>query len=385
MKSKTKKQSPDLGERLSMTEWKKHYVSTVTAEDDLFPQRESGTNLGRIFVLLLLLHVFIIGAVVLYNIVAPKAPLASRTDGKPQTLNKPVAKTETTSTAARAVTAAPTAKPAEQPAAQKPAPAVAKIDPPATPKPAPKPVENLLTYEVKSGDNVPGIASALGVNPEDLVKLNNLDNSELYPGRKLVYRNPAASDTASEAPAAPAPPKLQPVSLNTVTAAPKPKTEQLKLVVPPKERTEDGPPKVAVKVNVPDASPDEVPHAVPVKSMSNVEDQPPPAKPKVKSNIEDAPPAKPKSESKPKTEEKKKSKSEKSESKTASKSDKDKGESKKSDKASGKKTHIVGAHETLYSISRKFGVSVSALQKANDIKDPTRLRDGSKLVIPSKN
>jgi len=45
---------------------------------------------------------------------------------------------------------------------------------------------------------------------------------------------------------------------------------------------------------------------------------------------------------------------------------------------------VVGSKDTLYSISKKYGVSVSALQKANNIKDPTLLRDGSKLVIPSK-
>jgi LysM repeat protein len=386
MKSKTRKpsSSPDLGERLSMTEWRKHYVSTVTAEDDVWPQRESGTNLGRIFVLLLLLHVFIIGAVVLYNIVAPKAPLASRTDGKPQTINKPVAKTETASTAAKAVTAAPVAKAAETTAAPKPP--AAKLDPPPASKPAaPKPAENLLTYDVKSGDNVPGIASALGVNAEDLVKLNNLDSSELYPGRKLVYRNPAAPTPAPAVPAGSTAPKLQPAILNTASTAPKPKAEPLKLVVPSKEKekTEDSLPKVAVKVSVPDASPDEVPHAVPIKSMP-VEDQLPAAKPKVKSHTDDPPAAKPKSENKTKNDDKKKSaKSDKSETKTASKSDKEK--ISKSEKGSGKKTHVVGPHETLYSISRKFGVSLSALQKANNIKDPTLLRDGSKLVIPSKN
>ncbi len=89
MKSKTRPKNPppDLGDRINMTAWRKHYVSTV-AEDEPWPQREPGSNLGRIFVLLLLLHVFIIGAVVLYNIISPKAPLAQRTDPKPQIANK---------------------------------------------------------------------------------------------------------------------------------------------------------------------------------------------------------------------------------------------------------------------------------------------------------
>ena len=36
------------------------------------------------------------------------------------------------------------------------------------------------------------------------------------------------------------------------------------------------------------------------------------------------------------------------------------------------------------SLSTKYGVSVAAIQKANNIKNPNTLRDGTKLVIPAK-
>lgn len=391
MKTKTRPQrpSPGLGERLSMTEWKKHYVSTVgTAEDEAWPQREPGSNLGRIFVLLLLLHVFIIGAVVLYNIIAPKAPLAQR-DPKPQTVvSKPVLPTKVTDVApAKAVTTAPstTAKPASLPVtAPKMTNAKLETTPPAQ-QPAAQPAkasDGFQIYEVKAGDNVPSIAAALGVDAQELVDLNDLGDSELYPTRKLKYRKPSAALASApvvpaklEIPAKPltAPaPKSKDTNQNLVTntTPAKPKAETAAKTMAQDKAVQQTPPaplKSESKPKLPEASPDEVPHAVPYKG--NVEDQLPAAKPKVKHD--DLPAAKPKSE-KSKDGEKKKPKTEKSETKSASK------------EKSSKKTHVVGSHDTLYSISRKYGVSVSALQKANNIKDPNVLRDGSKLVIPSK-
>ena len=34
---------------------------------------------------------------------------------------------------------------------------------------------------------MPAIAAALSLDAEELIRLNNLDNTELYPGRKLSY------------------------------------------------------------------------------------------------------------------------------------------------------------------------------------------------------
>ncbi len=44
--------------------------------------------------------------------------------------------------------------------------------------------------------------------------------------------------------------------------------------------------------------------------------------------------------------------------------------------------HRIATGETLYSIARKYGVSVRLLQSANGITDPTRLRTGQTLTIP---
>jgi nucleoid-associated protein YgaU len=45
-------------------------------------------------------------------------------------------------------------------------------------------------------------------------------------------------------------------------------------------------------------------------------------------------------------------------------------------------THTVQLGETLYSISRKYGVTVAALQAANNITDPDNIKAGQKLIIP---
>ncbi len=47
-------------------------------------------------------------------------------------------------------------------------------------------------------------------------------------------------------------------------------------------------------------------------------------------------------------------------------------------------THQVKNSETFYSISRKYNVSVNNLMSANGVKDPTKLKIGQKLTIPSK-
>ena len=44
--------------------------------------------------------------------------------------------------------------------------------------------------------------------------------------------------------------------------------------------------------------------------------------------------------------------------------------------------HVVGRGETIFSLSRFYGVTADALMRANGITDPSRLQAGSRLVIP---
>ena len=48
------------------------------------------------------------------------------------------------------------------------------------------------------------------------------------------------------------------------------------------------------------------------------------------------------------------------------------------------KSHTLASGETLYRLSAKYGVSVAAIQKANNIKNPNAMREGMKLTIPAK-
>jgi LysM repeat protein len=48
------------------------------------------------------------------------------------------------------------------------------------------------------------------------------------------------------------------------------------------------------------------------------------------------------------------------------------------------KSHTLASGETLYRLASKYGVSVAAIQKANNIKNPNVMREGMKLVIPAK-
>lgn len=46
--------------------------------------------------------------------------------------------------------------------------------------------------------------------------------------------------------------------------------------------------------------------------------------------------------------------------------------------------HVIKKGETLYSVSRRYGVSINELQRANNIKDVRDIEVGTKLVIPDR-
>lgn len=342
MNSETNHPKGGIAGRLSMAGWRKHYVATMAADEEAWPHREPGGNLGRVFIILLLLHVFLIGAVVLYNVVSPKTPPAVTAAVKPS------ANPAATVAAANPATPGPTAR----------------TTPPATPEP---PAET-GTYEVRSGDNVPGIAAALGVHPEELIKLNNLDTTALYPGRKLLYPKKAAAPTPARTPA-PLATRVTPPSTPM----------SLKTPPPPPVKTESPPKPAATAAHTADAPP------APPSAKTETADRPP-SPPKTAARSETSGASPPKTEPRksetaratPKTETKKTE----SPSRTAAKPEKP---ATPKESTAGRRIHVLGPKETLYSIARKYGVKVDDIQAINGIKDPTRMRNGTKLVIPPKN
>lgn len=325
--------------RLNMAGWRKHYVAAITADEDAWPQREPGSNLGRVFIILLLLHVFLIGAVVLYNVISPKAPpaltSASSEPARPSATHSGAAPLAVPKAVAISVAANTNAGPTTSSAAI---------------HSSLKPIDTAI-YDVRSGDNVPGIAAALGVSAEDLIKLNNLDNTELYPGRKLTYPKKTVAPT------------LKALAVPSLAAGtPIPVPAAFSVVTPARESAP--------------------PATLKDRTAVTLADQPPAAKPRNLEPSGGTKPKKPTSSESPKPV-KTASKSEKSSkadspAKTVAKT----GTSSKA--AASRRSHSVGPKETLYSIARKYGVKTETLQKANGIKDPTTLREGMKLVIPAK-
>lgn len=328
--------------RLNMAGWRKHYVAAMTADEESWPQREPGSKLGRVFITLLLLHVFLIGAVVLYNVISPKSP-SSAAAGRQNLARPPGTPLNTGASGAVPKALAITL------GTDKSAP---------TPPPAARKTEvkqgETGTYDVRSGDNVPGIAAALGVGAGDLIKLNNLDSTELYPGRRLTYPIKPGPPVLKAMPVisiAPNPPASKPESFNAVTAA-KENSPPVKLKDNPVITSADNPPSTKTTQ----------------KGAPSVGSSKPAA----------SPPSESSKNTKTASKSDKPSKTESS-AKTASRTEKS------SREPAGRRSHTVARNETLYAIARKYGVKVDALQKLNGIRDPTTLRDGMKLAIPPKN
>ncbi len=51
--------------------------------------------------------------------------------------------------------------------------------------------------------------------------------------------------------------------------------------------------------------------------------------------------------------------------------------------APGEQVYIVRSGDTLYSIARRFGVTVQALQQRNNLANPNDIKVGQQLIIPA--
>ena len=187
------------------------------------------------------------------------------------------------------------------------------------------------------------------------MKFNDLENTNLYPGRKITYPKNTAAKASAIAPAGTASlPKLQkPMVLAQNTSADK----------------KNNPP---AKDSSATSKADEVPKATLIKKPDSA-DSPPATIHSKKDESSTPPPAKPKTETKNEP------------AKPAKGATKTEKTDKPARDTAGKRTYVTTSKDTLYSIARKYGVKIEALMKANNIKDPTMLRDGTKLIIPSKN
>jgi len=346
----------------------KHRVAMVN-EEAIWNQHEPNSNMARMFVVMLLIHVVVIGGIIVYDMmngaeVLPSTLINTTVTSSPlSSLPSPSARVEASSN--------------------------------------PIPIEECATYEWRSGDSIGSVSKKLGVTEAVLIKMNMLDkgtqleaNSIIrYPKQPVVKAVgisvagansglttaslPAASIAAAQdtipfiAPGeqsfsfqptiagelAPTPGEVSvipivqdsPPAAVTVTATGMSAVVQAKKdeLMPMIEQTAPAPkvesPKI-ITVNMPKTESrdeDEVPKALPVKRYTA-----PFANKPVAKKIAQAAPV-------------------------------------KKEAAKISRSHTVKSGETLYSIATRNGVSVKSLQAANKIVKPESLRDGLKLVIPA--
>jgi LysM repeat protein len=359
----------------SKTFWR-HYVATVDTDhewDEERPQQGRGSN--RLFLFLLLFHIFLIGSVVLYNLVSERP--------------KPVFVDNSTPSKTTTVV-----KKAPAPATQAPGSGVVNVI---------KQTE-MVDHRVEQGDSLKSIADASGATQDEIAKLNHIDvNMQLAVGSVLRVPKSKSKSSPTVIPVGMQPSHVEAkiVSVQTTTApttakmfaavapAPSPrKAETVAIKLPdekPKSRFEDTPPP-ALKPKATAKVEESPPPAPKPKITAKVEESPPAAKPKSADKVEESPPA-----SKPKpTEAKAIARTETPPSHTTKTSETAKSETAKPATSSTAKptasgaTHTVKPKETFYSIARKLGVKVDDLMKINGITDPAKLREGAVLKVPAK-
>jgi LysM repeat protein len=326
---------------------KKLFLS-VHAPIEAADEAEPGSHLKRIFVVLLLVHVFLVGGIILYNCLKQDTKSQIVESTAPQ--KKPVV--------ARTLATAAVAKPSKPLA-------------PAGPSDE--------DYVIKHGDTLKGIAESHHVDEADVCAINGISPSAaLEPGTVLRFPKKAppapvkAPEPAVVAEAPPAPKPEPRIASAPPVNAQKPDTAaQAKLVK--HEVSQDAPPSPkAVIVPAPPAAAtqDKPPGPLKTATPEVAGSTPPKPQPKAAEKPADKPVAKAKEESKPKEEAKPKPA---------------KDEPAKTEKAVAKvRSYTVNPKETFYSISKKFGVNVNELMKLNNVKDPGKLHEGTKLKIPAK-
>lgn len=314
--------------------FRRHYVSAVeNGEQADWQEREQGGNLGRVFVFLLLLHVFLIGAIVLYNIVSdrPSVPVAASMGKAP-----PV-------TAEDAVAADPN---------------VVKRS-------------ELEEYVVKSGDTIKSISDRTGATVEEIIRLNLLDqNGELYVGRRLQLplRHEGGAAPAAVAVAEPVttPQETKVAAAKEVTAKAgkgQPEAFRAAETSPKTKAGEDTPAPTYIKIKPPALAQDSPPAETKAVKAA---DAPPAGRASGAGSAEKVPVATPvKAPEKP------------APAVAAAKE-------KPAPAAAGARSYEIKNGDTFYGLARKNGINVNALMKANPGVDPGRLKQGMVIKIPAK-
>ena len=374
MKTKSKKEKKLLlnlidGER------HRHRVALVTEEGE-WNQHEPNSGMARMFVVMLLVHVILIGGIIVYDFMdaeeTPQQTVTQAARAMSGTSGLPQAAPDIVNAQALAVSD------------------VAEYD----------------NYEMRSGDSLGSIAAKFGTTEQEITELNMIDKGlQIGPGTMLrvpkqavlsaIPVDPqtlkpvaaAAEDMPVVAPLQDQPPATQIVPSEAVKPSEAPASisaaalTPMSLVAP----TEEPPVPVSLAAAADSAA------ALPVSAETPA--LPVPVNPRAVSLLQEDVPAEPAAKAQPKALPKPSPVAPPSQ--MLKKIVSQPPATKKSEpvkktvpapapKAAGLRTHTLQSGETLYRLSMKYGVSVDAIQKANSIKDPNSIRDGVKLMIPSK-
>lgn len=367
-----KKRNNKLLLNLVQGEKHKHRVAMVNEEAE-WNQHEPNSGMARMFFVMLLIHVVVIGGIIVYDWLNGEDAVSTST----------------------VVSSAPAT-----PASALPPPSVNAAD-----LAAQIPIENCATYEWRSGDSIASVAKKLNVSEDVLIRMNMLDkgtqleaNSIIrYPKEPVVKALglgvagangelpvaplvPPSSIAAAEAPMSLTAPgeqtfSFQPTIENELLPTPGASTNAL---VTPNVQ-ESPPPAVTVEATGAPAVKPEAPKPV-------IAEAPPAPAPVVKKDLpkaDEAPPAK--AEPRPAPRQVAKTEDDVPKAIPVKRYTPPAVATKKAAAPATKaKPYTVKPGETLYSIATRNGVSVKALQAANSITKPESLRDGMKLVIPGK-
>lgn len=336
----------------------RHYVATDATDADMLEDEQKTGNASRIFIFLLLLHAFFIGAVVLYNLVAER-PKPAFVDG-----TAPVKKAGDAS----------------------------------KPSPIPTVQGKTTEYIVATGDSLKTIADKTGASQDEIVLLNGLDRgNSISVGKKLLVpdRSPPKAREVSP-PQVPQPgPAPQEVVVAVQNTTRPGVMETFQAVEPQKSESKAG---SSAKMAIQDSPPEKVEAVAQPRSMK-VEDKlpeappaarPAEAKPALSKPAEAKPVAKVAETRKPAAAEPAATKPAAAKPAEAKPAVAKPAEAKPAAakpaaaKPSAAVTHTVKAGETPYAIARKYGVTPDQLMRHNGIKDASKLRIGAVLKVPPK-
>jgi LysM repeat protein len=329
----------------------RHYVATVDTNQEWSEERpQPGRGSNRLFLFLLLFHIFLIASVVLFNLVAERP--------KPVFVDNSIPASKT----AKGGASTPAGKAGAGAGAQ----------------------QETVSHTVTEADTLKSIAATAGVSQEEIAKMNNIGvDTRLAVGSVLRVPKPKAKPAVAII-ATPVQPARVPDKVLTVK--PEVETSMFAAAIPTTalKKVEPTPPpkQEVVAKKLPEEKPkakveDSLPPAPKPKALAKVEDSPPAAKAKPPVKSEDTSPSakvKP-TESKALVRNETPAKNDEPSKPAAAKST-------ATAKAASAASHTVKPKETFYSISRKYHVNVNELMKMNGFSDPAKLREGVVLKVP---